>query len=424
MGVVPFALLWRSGLRIGETPMASAGRRGRNAISALVVGQVAVALVLLIGAGLLIHSFARVMAVNPGFDAARIVQGRVALPLTKYKERKDNVAVQQRILETMKAIPGAESVCQVGEYGVAEKFRTAPLVLRGSEAAGGAAQSLVCINSVSPDFFDTMGIRLNAGRDFREDDEFAKNPVAVVDQAFAERYSPGREVVGREFFLGDSPPPAGRPWIRIVGVVARAQLMGLEGRDGWPFVYLPLNQQPSGGFSVLVRSARAEADVVGEMRARLRAVDPVLPLYATGTLAAGMDALLMNRRALMLLLALLAGLALLLAAVGLYGVLNYDVSQRTREIGIRGAIGASRGQIVAMIQRQGMGKAGLGLAAGLVGAFFFTRVLRKMLFDVSPTDPAAYGVVAALLLLVALLASWLPARRAAKVDPIVALRCE
>jgi ABC-type antimicrobial peptide transport system permease subunit len=164
--------------------------------------------------------------------------------------------------------------------------------------------------------------------------------------------------------------------------------------------------------------------MVSEMRARVRAVDPTLPLSGTGTLAAGLDAMLGNRVAIMFLLGLFAGLALLLATVGLYGVLNYDVSQRTREIGIRGAIGASRGQIVQLILRQGLQKAGLGLAVGLAGAFLFTRFLRKMLFDISPNDPLAYAAVTALLLLVALLARWLPARRAAKVDPVIALRAE
>jgi len=424
MGVVPFALLWRSGLKLGETPRASAGRGGRNAIGALVVCQVAVALVLLIGSGLLIHSFARVMAVSPGFDAARIVQGRVNLPLARYKEVKDNLAAQQLMLAAMKEIPGVEAASLSMDFGVSATFRAAPFILRGDQAAAGGSQALVYTNVVSPEFFATMGIRLRDGRLFRDDDEARRNPVVIVDETFVQRYFPGRDVVGQEMTFGNTPPPPGRPWTRIVGVVARANLAGLEGRDGWPFVYLPFNQQPSQAFSFMVRTPRMEADIVNEMRARVRAIDPTLPLYSTGTLAAGLDAMLGNRRALMFLLALFALLALVLAAVGLYGVLNYDVSQRTREIGIRGAIGATRGQIVALILRQGLARALVGLVVGMAGAFFFTRLLRKMLFDVSATDPVAYAAVTALLLLVALLASWLPARRAAKVDPVIALRAE
>ena len=424
MGVVPFALLWRSGLRLGETSRASAGQRGRHALSALVVGQVGIALVLLIGAGLLIHSFARVMAVNPGFDATRIVQGRINLPLAKYRDLKDNVAVQQRILAAIKEIPAVEMASLTSEVGVAPSFRTAPFLIHGSSAESDNAQALVYLNAVSPDYFATMGIRLRAGRVFRDDDELRKNPVAIVDDAFAERYFAGRDVVGQELALGASPPPDGMPWIRIIGVVARANLAGLEGRDGWPFVYLPFNQQPSLAFTILIRSPRLESDLQNEMRARVRAVDPTLMPYGTGTLSAGLDYMLGNRRALMLLLGLFAGLALVLAGVGLYGVLNYDVSQRTREIGIRGAIGATRGQIIELILGQGMLKTALGLVAGLAGAVFLTRFLRKLLFDVSPIDPVAFVAVTVLLLLVALLASWLPARRAAKVDPVIALRAE
>lgn len=424
MAVVPFALLWRSELKIGETPRASTGQRGRGALNVLVVGQVALALVLLISAGLLIHSFARVMAVKPGFDAERIVQGRVNLPYSKYKDPKDNVGLQQRLLAAMKEIPGVEVASLTTEFGVAEKYRATPFLVRGNNSSAGGVQALVNLNTVSPDYFATMGIRLRDGRVFRDDDEFRKSPVAIVDQAFAERYFPGRDVVGQELVLGTNLPKEGQPWIRIIGVVARANLAGLEGRDGWPFLYIPFNQQPSLGFNFLVRSSRPEADMVNEMRARVRDIDPTLPLSGTGTLAAGLDGMLGNRRAIMYLLGLFAALALLLATVGLYGVLNYDVSQRTREIGIRGAIGATRGQIIQMILRQGLMKAGLGLAVGLTGALLFTRLLRKMLFDISPNDPLAYGAVTALLLLVALAASWLPARRASKVDPVIALRAE
>ena len=424
MGVVPFALLWRSGLKMGEAARASIGRRGRIALSTLVIGQVAIALVLLTGAGLLIHSFARIMAVNPGFDAARVVQGRVSLPLTRYSNPKDNVAIQQRILAAMKEIPAVEVASLTSDYAVAQSFRALPFLIHGNDVAPGSAQALVYITSVSPDYFATMGIRLREGRVFRDDDELRKNPVAIVDDAFAERYFARRDVVGQEMSFGANPPKEGQPWIRIVGVVARANLAGLEGRDGWPFVYIPFNQQPSQAFCVLVRSPRLESDVVAEMRTRVRAIDPTLPLYGAGTLAGGLDFMLGNRRAMMTLLGLFAGLALVLAAVGLYGVLNYDVSQRTREIGIRGAIGATRGQIVNLILGQGMRKTALGLVAGLAGAAFLTRFLRKLLFEITPGDPAAYLAVTALLLLVGLLASWLPARRAAKVDPVIALRSE
>lgn len=423
MGVAPFALLWRSDLRPGETPQASTSRRGRRAIGGLVVGQVALALILLVSAGLLLRSFAQVMAVSPGFDAARVVHARVSLPSVRYKGEQEQLAVQQRILAGLAAIPAAEALGLSADFPIKERFNAMGFFTPSGVTAG-TGQALVYYSSVSPGFFSTMGIRLEEGRLFRDDDDFRKTPVVIVDETFARRFFPGRNVVGMEMVFGTKPPLAGRPWMRIIGVVSRANLAGLEGRDGWPFVYTPFNQQPALGFSFMVRSSRPEAEVLNEMRSRVHAIDPGLAIYGEGVLAGSLDALLGNRRALLWLLGLFAGLALVLAAVGLYGVLNYDVAQRTREIGIRGAIGATRGQIVALILRQGLGKAALGLGLGAIGAALFTRALRKMLFDVSATDPIAYGGVGLLLFGVALAASWLPARRAAKVDPIVALRCE
>ena len=210
----------------------------------------------------------------------------------------------------------------------------------------------------------------------------------------------------------------------IVGVAEAAKFNGPEDRSGVPFVFISMNQSSWGGFSMELRTTRPFAEVLREMRQRLRGVDPTLPLYSECTLQMSVDGMLANRRGVMLLLGAFALIALVLSAVGIYGMLAYDVSQRTREIGIRGAIGASRGQIVALILRQGMGKTGVGLVLGLGGAFYLTRFLRSMLFDVEAADPLSYIVVSLLLLSVALVASWLPARRAAKIDPIVALRVE
>jgi predicted permease len=387
----------------------------------LVIAQVAISLVLLIGAGLLLRSFAHVLAVKPGFDAARIVQGRIAFP-KGYEDAGINVATQQRVLAAMKEIPGVERAATVSDFGVSPDFGTLSVGVRGSDPV--AAERQATGQFVSPEFFATMGIPILEGRGFTGTDLLRDGPAVVVDQTFAERYFPGRSAVGQEISFDPGGPPEGAPWLRIVGVVGRAHLTGLERRDGLPFAYGPFNEAPSPAITLLLRTSRPLPDILNEMRGKLRAIDARLPLYETTTLQGAIDGLLTQRRGLVLLLGMFAGSALLLASVGLYGVLAYDVSQRTREIGIRGAIGATRGQIAGLILRQGVGKSCAGIVLGLTGAFYFSRLLEGFLFDVKPTDPLVFLGVSCLLLGVAAAASWLPARRAAKVDPVIALRAE
>ncbi|ACB76436.1 ABC transporter permease [Opitutus terrae] len=423
MGVLPFALLWKRGLKLNEIRTASAGAGVRVFGGTLVVAQVAIALLLLVGAGLLGRSLARVLATDPGFETANLVQGRVAVP-KPYESPQANVALQRRIVDGLREIPGVEGAALVFDYALSGSFRAQPFVIRGEAAKPGANRPLVAIDPVSPEFFDTLRITLLEGRGFTYADDVRGSAVLVVDDLFAKRYFPGRSAVGREVALSVQPPPDGQPWPRIIGVVRRPQLTGLEGRDGMPIVFVPMVQQPAGGFSFVVRSARDTGDLIAEIRRKLRSIEPTLPLYGTATIDEGLASMMMGRRGMTLLIAAFSGLALMLAGVGLYGVLAYDVSQRTREIGIRGAIGATRGQIVAMVLRQGMVKTALGVGAGLAGAVYLTRFLRGLLFDVERFDPVAFVGVSLLMLAVAALACWLPARRAAKVDPIVALRCE
>jgi predicted permease len=391
----------------------------------LITTQVAVAVILLVGASLLLRSFAEVMAIDPGFDAAHVVQARTALPV-RYNNAMARVGVQRRMVAAFKEIPGVENVAVMLSSVLLSNERPVPFALRGEPVVAGEGESrrLIHIDAVSPEFFATMGMRVLSGRAFNDADEFPRKPVAIVDQAFAERYFPGRIVEGQEIYLNWGFPLGVDAWPRIVGVVSRANFTGLDSHDNLPIVFVSAAGWPAGGFNLLVRSRRPAADIVREMRNKLNEVDPTLPLFSTGSLEEGLDNLLTARRGITLLLSLFSGLALLLAAIGLYGVLSYDVSQRTREIGIRGAIGASRGQIVGLIMRQGMWRAGVGLAAGLLGALFLTRYLSTWLFGIISADPVSYLAVLTLLAGVSLLACWMPARRAAKVDPIVALRAE
>ena len=425
VGYLPLQLVWRAGLRLGDLRTASSGGGARTVSGALVMTQVAVAVILLVGASLLLRSFAKVMAVDPGFDAAHVVQARTALPV-RYDNTAVRIGVQRRIVAALKEMPGVENVAVVLSSVLLSNERPVPFVLRGESvtAGEGESQHLIHIAAVSPEFFATLGMRVVSGRDFNDADEFPKNPVAIVDQAFVQRYFPGRIVEGQEIYLNWGFPLGVDAWPRIVGVVSRANFTGLDSGDNLPFVFVSAAGYPAGGFNLLVRSPRTAVDILGEMRTKLREIDSTLPLFSAGSLQGGLDNLLMARRGITLLLGLYSGLALLLAAIGLYGVLSYDVSQRTREIGIRGAIGASRGQIVSLIMRQGMGKTGVGLAAGLLGALLLTRYLETLLFGIISADPASYLAVLILVAGVSLLACWLPARRASKVDPIVALRAE
>jgi putative ABC transport system permease protein len=423
MGVLPFGVIWRTGLRIGSARTASASGAMRMLSSGLIVTQVAIALILLVGAGLVLRSFAQVLTVNLGFDASRIVQGRIALPKS-YKDPQKNIAAQQRIVAAFKEIPGVQDAATTLTWPIAASFVTSPFLFRNGSGAAGDSLPLTFLYPASSRFFGTLGITLVTGRDFNTTDSLrSASPVYVIDQKIAARYFPRGDAIGQEMVLGTTPPGSGQAWGRIVGVAAHAQLTGLDGSD-LPLIYLPLNQTPTDGFCLVVRTTRPLGSVLADMRAKLREIDPELPLYSTGALDAGIDSLLSPRRGIMTLLGVFAGLALTLAGIGLYGVLAYDVSQRTREIGVRGALGASHRQIVNLILRQGLGKAAAGLVLGLTGAFYLTQFMRSLLFGVQPVDPAAYLAVSALLLAVAWTASYLPARRAAKVDPMIALRSE
>lgn len=423
VGFLPLQLVWRSGLRVGDSRTASSGGGARAVSSALVTTQVAIAVVLLVGASLLLRSFAKVMSVDPGFDAAHVVQGRVAFP-ARYNNAATRLDLQRRIVAALKEIPGVDNVALMLSSALLANERPVPFNVRGAPETGAESQPLIHIDAVSPEFFATMGMRVLSGRAFTDADDAKKNSVAIVDETFVQRYFPGRPVEGLEIYLSRAYPLGVDATPRIVGVVSRANFTGLDSRDNLPFVFVCTAGYPASGLNVLVRSRRPAGEIQRDLRTKLHELDPAMPFYSTGSLDEGLDNLLTARRGITLLLGLFSGLALLLAAIGLYGVLSYDVSQRTREIGIRGAIGASRSQIVGLILRQGLWKTGVGLAAGLLGAFFLTRYLSTLLFGIVSVDPISYAAVLALLGGVSLLACWLPARRAAKVDPIIALRAE
>jgi predicted lysophospholipase L1 biosynthesis ABC-type transport system permease subunit len=261
------------------------------------------------------------------------------------------------------------------------------------------------------------------GRFYEEADMTPTRRFFVVDQSFARKYFPNGSAVGGHFSFGGRPAKP-EDWPTIIGVVKDVPHNGVEEKSGNPFVYQVVQGGRPGGFTMFVRTSRPASDAVSALRAKVREIDPALPLFDAGALEEAVDSSFDNRRAVMLLLAAFAGLALFLSALGIYGVLAYDVSQRTRKIGVRSAIGASRGQISNLILRQGLLKGGIGVVLGLIGAAILSRSMTSLLFNVRPTDPVVYAAVSFLLIGVAMLASYLPARRAARIDPLIALRDE
>ena len=426
IGLIPVYHVLRTNLAAsiqGGTRGASSGRGVRMLSSILVVTQVAVALVLLTGAGLLIHSFSRAFKVDPGLRVDGVVMGRVALPSAYRSSNEAAAGIRDRLTQALREIPGVESV----SLGFATPFQGGlginAFTLFEDTLPPGAPQPGAFRVVVTPDYLKTLGLELLEGRFYEEADMMPDTNVFVVDQSFAQKYVPGRSAIGGRFTFGPRPEDDA-DWPTIIGVVRDVPHNGVEEKSGNPFIYQLFKAGRPGGMTLFMRTGRPSADAVAAMRAKLREIDSSIPLFDTGALSDAVGSSFDNRRAVMLLLASFAGLALFLAALGIYGVLAYDVSQRTREIGIRSAIGASREQVLGLVLKQGLMKSSLGVVIGLIGAFLLSRTISSLLFDVEPTDPVVYIVVSILLIVVALLASYLPARRAARIDPLVALRDE
>jgi predicted permease len=425
IGLLPVFHILRPNLSalIHRSSRSTSGGRGVRALSSLLVmGQVAVALVLLAGAGLLIHSFANAISVNPGFDPKNLVVGNIALPAS-YQKQEESTAFQRRLEAAMREIPGVDGVALATAVPFKGGLPVIALTLKENALPKDSSQPATFLVSVSNGYFQALHIQLLEGRYF-QDSDFANGKQAfIVDERFEKNLFPGRSAVGCHFTFG-GPPAKESDWPVIVGVVRYVPHNGVEDQSNRPFAYTPLLAHTTGGMSLFLRSSRPAGDALAALREKLRSVDPAIPLFETGTVQQAIDESFDGRRALMLLLGGFAGLALFLSAIGIYGVLAYDVSQRTREIGIRGAIGATRPQIVGLIMRQGLWKTGVGLAVGLVCAVLLSHYMTSMLFGITATDPWSYVAVSLILAGVAALASYLPSRHAARINPNEALRTD
>lgn len=425
IGLAPVVQVLRTNLMelIHRSSRSSSGGVGVRTLSGiLIVGQVAVAVMLLSGAGLLIHGFIRAVAVEPGFEPQGVISGRLAIPRAHRANADASRSVLERIQQALREIPGVSSVALSFSTPFQGGLPLNAFTLAEDTLPPGSPQPAASRVVASTDYLSTLRLTLVEGRFFEPRDLAPNTRVFVIDENFARKYFPGRSALGGRFSFGGR-PQNDADWPTVIGVVRHVPHRGVYDTSGVPFVYQPMSGA-GGGVTVFLRTARSTTDTVTAMREKLRAIDPGLALFDTGPLQAAIDSSHTERRAVMMLLVGFAGVALFLSALGIYGVLAYDVSQRTREIGVRGAVGATHGQIIGLIMRQGLWKTGLGLAIGLAGALLLSGYLKTMVFEVSPTDPRAYAAISMLLIAVAAVACWLPARRATKVNPMIALRSE
>ena len=426
IGLIPVFHILRTNLVaiIQSNSRGSSSSRGVRALSSvLVVAQVAVALILLIGAGLLIHSFAEALKVDTGLDAKNVVTARIALTRQHRASDEAAKAIRDRLVQAMKEIPGVNSVALASSTPFQGGLPINAFTLENDTLPPGAPQPGAFRVIVTPGYAQTLGLKVVEGRFYEEADVASTRPIFVVDESFARKFFPKGSAIGGRFAFGGRPDKP-EDWPVIIGVVKDVPHNGVEEKSGNPFVYQLLRAGRPAGMTLFLRTDRPVGDAVTALREKVRGIDPASPLFDVGALQQVVDSSFDNRRAVMLLLVAFAALAMFLSALGIYGVLAYDVSQRTREIGVRSAIGASRGQITNLILRQGLWKGAIGVVIGLIGAALLSQSMTTLLFNVKPTDPSVYAAVSAVLIGVALLASYLPARRASRIDPLIALRDE
>ncbi|HKO44391.1 MAG TPA: ABC transporter permease [Pyrinomonadaceae bacterium] len=421
-----------------ETSRGNSGRQWLR--NSLVVVEVATTLVLLIGAGLMIRSFYRLQSVNPGFSYEHLTSFTVALPQRKYVKEEQRVAFYNQLLEKIRHLPGVESTAAASGLPLGNNGWQTSFTVDGQPAPPKDNIPLMEACLVTPDYFRTMNIPLKSGRYFtdRDDRSFlagrdlsklseperigAGLNAVIIDEKFARLHWPNEDAVGKRIRLGGDGPTA--PLLTVIGVVGRVKMEGLSQDSNRPQGYFSFPQLGNGGMTVIVKAQSDPTQLISALREQVKAVDPDQPIYNIRTMHEIRAESVASERLNLTLLSIFAGIALVLAIVGIYGVMSYTVTQRTHEIGIRMAIGAQPRDVFRMVIGQGMTLALIGVGIGLIGAFALTRLMASMLFDIAPTDPMTFAVIALLLTTVALLACFIPGRRATKVDPVISLRYE
>ncbi len=405
---------------LGSESRSSAGASFSRARRLLTVVELALAVVLVAGAFLMVRSMLRLLDAPYGFAADRVMTMGLSLSGDAYVEDAAAVAFQTRALEHIRALPGVEAAAFSGQIPLGGNGDSFGFHILGHMAANPAEAPSVERYSVTPDYFRTMGIPLRRGRLFREADRADSVPVMVVSETTARTLFPGRDPIGERVSIGGTKGP----WRAIVGIAGDVRHVDVS-VGATPQMYLPQSQVTDGVLTLVVRTSSEKPESVTEpIRNVIRSLDPGVPIYDVASMSELVGQSSAPRRFVMRLLAGFAAVALMLAAVGLYGVVSHGVGQRTREIGIRVALGARPADVMRLVLSSGAATVGVGLAAGVVAAVALMRFIRSVLYEVSPSDPAALAGAAAVLGLVALAAHWLPARRASRVDPVVALKSE
>jgi putative ABC transport system permease protein len=430
VGLAPLARL--TGLNLAQA-FREEGRSGtssrgtRTVRKLLVASQVGFAFMLLAGAGLLLVSFERVLSVDPGFDPSHVLTARVSPPASRYRDDAAIRAFADRFATAVRSIPGVQHAGMSSSSPFGGDFSDSVILAEGYQMAPG--ESLISPYRViaTPGYFEALDIPLKRGRRFNDSDTETSPPVVVVDDRLAQRFWPGADPIGRRMFKPENPKDLmatdkNTRWITVVGVVGETKMAGLVSTDDRPGTYyFPLRQSSQRGLTLLVRTVGDPDAVAPSVRQQLRALDPELPLYSVRTMTDRMNESLADRRTPMVVALVFAGVSLFLAAIGLYGVLAYQVSQRTREIGIRLALGSDPRRVFGLIVKEGMTLIVAGFVVGMTGAFAIRRTMAAELYGVGPMNPLVLGSVAAVLAVVAFVACTLPARRAARISPVVAL---
>jgi predicted permease len=422
-----------SGLKEGGRG-GSAGRNRHRARNTLVVSQMAMALVLLVGSGLMLRSFQALRTVDPGFDPQGVLTLRLTLPMAKYPDATDRADFYWRLQERLSGLPGVASVGAADNIPMGGGINRSGTWFEDFPVTAEQVPDVLESTRVTAGYLETMGMKVLEGRLLDAFDARDRTGAVVVTRAMAEHYWPGKSALGKRLTqnadLGQAAGGSDIPWQTIVGVVEDVRTMGMD-QDPVPVIYFPvlLNvpdeaQRTPRGMVLAIRTETEPTALLPAVQEAIWAQDPNLPLADVRTMASVVRDSMARTSFTMVLLGIAALVALVLGTVGIYGVISYVVTQQTREMGIRMALGAEEGKVAGMVLKQGGFLAAVGIAIGLAGAFGLTRLMEALLFGVSSTDPVTFLSVPILLAAVAILASWLPARRAARTDPVEALRAE